>query len=87
MEVKLYFSEEGMTQFLLKRGYTIDTIQSWKIETEYHNQVTTVKMEVTIAFKKEQPKELLESHYYSIKSAIGLEKVFQDEFYKALLSI
>lgn len=87
MELNLYFSEEEMTDFLKRKGYTVKDIKTWYNQSEYHNSFSIHKCKVKIAYRKKPLKELLERDKYSIESRIGLETIFRKEMLKKMLEL
>ena len=85
--MELYFSDAEMTDFLVKREYNVEKVRTWDNFTEYHNKVITEDKTVVIAYKDRPSDEFLRQDYYSIKSRMGLERVFQEELHKSLLNI
>jgi hypothetical protein len=47
----LYFTKEEMCNFLVKEGYTVETVKTWKSYNSYHNQVENTYHNVEVAFK------------------------------------
>lgn len=89
MELKLYFSEEEMIDYLKKKGYTIEEVDSWYSQNEYHNRVEHYDCKVKIAYAyRERPSNTeLEGDNYSINSKYGIENVFKNKIKKRILSI
>lgn len=62
MELKLYFSDEEMRDFLKRKDYVVKNVKTCNYQSEYHNKVSFYDCEVAVAYKStEKPsKELLE---------------------------
>ena len=51
--MNFYFTEQEMSDFLIKQGYTIKTIKTWKSYNTYHNQVENSYLNIDVAVKGE----------------------------------
>jgi hypothetical protein len=49
--INLYFTEKEMSDFLIKQGYTIQSIKTWKSYNTYHNQVENSYLTIDVAVK------------------------------------
>jgi len=85
----LAFSDEEMTRFLERRGYTIEKVKTYEsYRISHYDDLEYEDREVLIAYKDERPSEDdLSGDMYSIRMRWGLKRNFQKEFYDALLNL
>jgi hypothetical protein len=51
--IQLYFTNDEMSSFLIKEGYTISKIKTWSSYNTYHNQVENNISEMVVAYLDE----------------------------------
>jgi hypothetical protein len=85
----LSFTIIEMCSFLERKGYTIEYINSYNINTEYHNQVSSVDIRIPIAYLtgRRPSDEVLRSNASAISTNYGIRYQFSKEFYHALLNL
>lgn len=83
--MNIFFSEEEQKNLLGNIGYTIETVPTYYIESIYHNDSIGHDTTVDIAYKDERPDlKLLMRDKYTIDSAVGIKKTFENELKKRI---
>jgi hypothetical protein len=87
--IQLNFTKDEMTTFLQKRGYKLETIQTWSSYNTYHNQVENSYKNVLVAFKGTFDVFNDSDGSYRDLSVekYKLENVFKDEVKHSLLNL
>jgi len=86
--LKLYFTKEEMTSFLIKQGYTVKTIKVVRSYNTYHNQVEDSCHNQEVAFKDEiKFTDPNEKHMYMKVEKYFIESIFHNEIKDKLLSL
>ena len=82
MNVEIYFSSSEIREILKNNNYVIKTIDSYRSENTYHNNITYVDTKIEIAYlKNNKPsKEILDQEECRIIEEWGINNVFQEFF-------
>jgi len=85
----LYFSNEEMTDFLIKRGYNVSTAKCWYSQSAYQGKLDYFDTNVMIAYKEKEISfsDIEGEEVYSIETKYGLENVFEKEVKKSILGL
>lgn len=89
MELKLYFTDEEMTSYLMHYGYNVETVRVYDNVTEYHNSVERHEFDKKIAYLDgEMPYEEGDDMYWSAAlQESEYTKVFTQEIKEKLLNL
>jgi hypothetical protein len=87
--MNFYFTEKEMSDFLIKQGYTIKTIKTWKSHNTYHNQVEDTYSDIDVAFKGDfmEFNDSNGSYRYDSVDKYKVISVFAQEMKMKLLSL
>jgi len=87
--IKLYFTDEEMTDFLIKRGYNVTSAKCWYSQSEYHNDVSFHDSDVMIAYKEKDTSfsDIEGGEAYRIEVKHGVEQIFHKELKTSLLEL
>ena len=92
IELKLYFTESEMIEFLKGKGYSvIDEIQTQHTENSYHNKTVTLYHTRTLVYKDEDldnvKKFVNENEDHGVYLKYGVPFNFRKEVKKIVLSL
>lgn len=87
--MNFYFTEQEMSDFLIKQGYTIKTIKTWKSYNTYHNQVENSYLNIDVAVKGElnEFNDSEGAYRYDSVDKYKVDNVFTKEIKLKLLSL
>jgi len=87
--INLYFTDDEMRDYLLKEGFQIKKIKTWKTYNTYHNQVESQDVELYVAFESDVDKFSDDSfsHKSDTVSKYLLKQVFTNVIKTKLLSL
>lgn len=87
--MNFYFTEKEMSDFLIKQGYTIKTIKTWKSYNTYHNQVENSYSNIDVAIKGElnEFNDSEGAYRYDSVDKYKVDNVFTKEIKLKLLSL
>lgn len=81
------FTEEEMREYLLKKGYSVEFVKSWKSHNVGYNDIEYTDEQVLIAYLQMPSEQVLEWNSYELKQEYGIEKIFEKVFKSALLQL
>lgn len=87
--IQFYFTDDEMRNYLLKEGFQIKKIKTWKSYNTYHNQVDNHDMVVEVAFESDVDKfnDDSISHKSDTVDKYRLKEVFTKVIKTKLLSL
>jgi len=85
-QINLSFDFVEKELFLIKRGYIIETVQTYKMVTVYHNQAEAQKFTLQVAYHERPEEWISEPNFYSYFGHT-VDVVFLKELKKALLQL
>lgn len=87
--MNFYFTEQEMSDFLIKQGYTIKKIKTWKSYNTYHNQVENSYLNIDVAVKGElnEFNDSEGAYRYDSVDKYKVDNVFAKEIKLKLLSL
>ena len=87
--INLYFTEKEMSDFLIKQGYTIQSIKTWKSYNTYHNQVENSYSNIDVAINGElgEFNDSEGAYRYDSVDKYKVDNVFAKEIKSKLLEL
>ena len=87
--MNFYFTEQEMSDFLIKQGYTIKTIKTWKSYNTYHNQVENSYSNIDVAIRGELSEfnDSESAYRYDSVDKYKVDNVFAKEIKSKLLEL
>lgn len=86
--MNLHFTDKEKESFLKNKNYIIEKITSWRSQNEYHGKVSFIDVELTIAFKEDEPLTEEQLEYAENRlSGYTVDSIFRKELKKSLLKL